>query len=297
MKHMSRTATSWIEKARLLVLDFDGTLYHNLDFHQDLCSLTLELAHRGSAAYDAICCTNAILDGETDFIMPDFIQESAIRRLSGTGNMKPWREQAEAAFANGSTISFETVLKEGKKPDDAFSIADPWSACYAVTRLYGADETHYRQAFLEVRQKMLKDLIPEESLIRALLDTPAKTFLLTNSPRQTAMDFYQRLFPENLFSAFITDAKKPEGLEKVLEEAFQQGYKPGEIIAIGDHPWNDLVPAYTRGCRTVLVSPYPGIKNGPWDLRFFSIDELTQFLKAAGTANPPVPQNTKETTI
>lgn len=84
-----------------------------------------------------------------------------------------------------------------------------------------------------------------------LADTAAERILLTNAPAVRLEEALDVLGLRGRFDRIVTDAAKPGGLARLLDEL---GERP--VLSIGDIWRNDLAPAHARGHATALVGGF-----------------------------------------
>lgn len=90
-----------------------------------------------------------------------------------------------------------------------------------------------------------------EGLADLLAQTGAERILLTNAPAVRLEEALGVLGLAGRFDRIVTDAAKPGGLARLLDEL---GERP--VLSIGDIWRNDLAPAHARGHATALVGGF-----------------------------------------
>ncbi|MFP4112946.1 MAG: HAD family hydrolase [Spirochaetota bacterium] len=280
---------SWLSDVRFLILDLDGTVYQDLEFHRELCLLALGKRWDCRTIDLTVSMIEQILAGHPKLRMPDFVRLRHLERIIPP--TPPGRDAARCSRADPSVLFLRAqVLRTDPLPpidasaEDLVSLADAWSVTFAVLRLFDLTDVDRRRVFYAVRSMMLERLEPHEELNRALRSSRLYKILQTNSPEDTGTEFVSALLEPASFHEIWCDAGKPRGLRELLKRLIGGGVRPNEILTVGDHPWNDLKPAHDLGCRTVLISPYPGMPDGVWDLRLRTLDELAGLVRSASVS-------------
>jgi HAD superfamily hydrolase (TIGR01549 family) len=177
----------------------------------------------------------------------------------------------------------QKVNEQISSENQLFYIGDAWCVAELIGGKLGISEEVRTNAYSRVRAEMLTAdyAIPKsESLAEVLknIDVEMKV-LLTNSPFESGEVFLEYLEVLPYFDQAIYDGKKPNGMEQVLKRLMEKGYKPEEILSIGDNPNNDLYPARKLGARTVYISDYHQVDQTPWDYKVHTINELVSILQ------------------
>lgn len=156
---------------------------------------------------------------------------------------------------------------------------DNWEAVVQLAMPFVTREESYQEAFSRTRQFMLSDScvlrVPE--LLRQFLHRAKGQVLLavaTNSPAEVAFPLLKKLDLVNSFDIVRTQAGKPEGLVRLVEEVgLQQHWPTGRVMSIGDNYRNDIWPGVDRGWTTAHISPR-GYFPGPATFRGRVIEEI-----------------------
>lgn len=278
----------WLDHVRFLILDMDGTLYQDLEFHHELCRVALEETPFCGYADASSALVDSVLAGDPRIPMPDFVDmaglDGTIRSHQSRAAHEPCVGHTGLAplLARAPRHELEEFTLAEVAGNNLISLADAWSVSFAVIRLFDLPVEARRETFYRVRSWMLTRLAPHAPLNGALGASRLYKILQTNSPLDTGLEFIHALLDPESFHEIHCDAEKPRGLHALITRLLNDGVHPEEILSVGDHPWNDLKPARDLGCRTALISPYAGMPHGPWDLRLTTLDELAQLVQAAG---------------
>lgn len=266
---------TWMNDIKVVVFDLDGTLYQDYRFLgryvQHLLKGTLseqEIEEQVKTAY-------AILEGN-----------HAVR-LGYFYNRENGHAYAHDNFIPTTAYSFESLLipeETGAISDDElfFFLGDPWCIAQMLADKYEVPISKRNEAFEAVRFEMLQqpyEIYGHAPLFDSIADLPIeKKVLMTNTPGVTGPAFVEYLNIGSLFDAYLFDAKKPTGMQSIVKGFLDEGYKPHEILSIGDNPFNDLAPVQQLGGRTCLISPYVHYGANDWDHCVKTVEDLARFL-------------------
>ncbi|MCL4346225.1 MAG: HAD family hydrolase [Candidatus Thermoplasmatota archaeon] len=78
--------------------------------------------------------------------------------------------------------------------------------------------------------------------------------LASNSPEPYVTPFLEELNLDVYFDNIISRAQKPQGVKKIIGELPESA----DLISIGDHYVNDIIPAAELGKDTAFISRYQG---------------------------------------
>jgi phosphoglycolate phosphatase-like HAD superfamily hydrolase len=136
----------------------------------------------------------------------------------------------------------------------------------------GIAETALAEAYTASRAHLGGPAAPVAAaagLAAFLADAPAERILVTNAPRTRLDEALEALGLAGLFDRVVTDAAKPEGLERLLDALAPDA----AVLAVGDVWRNDLAPVAARGHATALVGGFPDPAATP-TYRAESLEEL-----------------------
>jgi FMN phosphatase YigB (HAD superfamily) len=275
---------SWMKKIRLIVLDLDGTLYHDHDFiPRYMAHLVKETRHRSEVdvfikeAIDILEGRHAVKIGTFYDSLNNVILHrdgnSVVSKFSWEGESLKWLPLAE----DDSVMSLHQ--------NHIHYVGDEWGVITVLSRRMGLTNEQLQTAFFAVREEMIspQGFQPHVRLVKSLqnLESPAfRKILITNSPVSTGFDFVRHVGLQGMFDSYIFDGGKPKTLPDHLQAWMRKELLAfDEIVSIGDNAWNDLYPIKQCGGRTVWVSRYESTDANTWDLQVRSLDELADFME------------------
>ena len=196
----------------------------------------------------------------------------AYARAAAAASSEPARflARVEAALSPAAASS--------AAPGAAPAVVAPPLDAYDVIRLVadesGLDAAALSRAYLDSRALLGTELAPVTApagLAALAARLPAECVLVTNAPAVRIAETLSGLGLDDAFSRIVTDAGKPAGLERLLDEP---GASARRVLAVGDIWRNDLEPAHRRGHDTALV----GAWRDPAATPTFRADTLTDLL-------------------
>lgn len=265
---------NWLSAIKVLIFDMDGTLYQEDSFMDRYIRYLLEGTDREPETETAVSLGRAILSGEHPFKFGHFYHIRDHIALV----------RHEGSFIQGFTWEGSTAQHQQAADADLIHIGDPWGIAAVIARKFGLPEHKMQQAFERVRREMVLEPYRFEfrsALFEAIeaLDAVDKKILMTNTYLASGIEFLDYMQIHHLFDEIYCGAEKPFGLQRYFTNLLKQGYKPYEILSIGDNPWNDLHPVKRLGGRTCFISPYTSADPERWDLRLATLDELERFMR------------------
>lgn len=122
---------------------------------------------------------------------------------------------------------------------------------------FGADGAVLSAAYLASRAQLATAAAPvtvPSGLVEFLRTAGpvAERVLVTNAPAVRLPEALEHLGLAGLFDRIVTDARKPAGMEEVLDALPPDA----RILSIGDMWRNDLAPAHARGHATALIGGF-----------------------------------------
>lgn len=217
---------------RIIVLDFDGTLYDS-DTHFDAYVRRIQ-THLPVAAGQEL---------EAAF--------ARSRRGEGSVRVGYWYDPV-----TGSSES------DGGRLSHGFYMGDHWWILYMLALSHGATPEQLTDSFYQTRAHMMSHT-QEIHLVDGMKDfltavhknEQTQAVLVTNSPAADSLAILEALEVRDLFAEIVTDAKKPDGLRHLLPRLMTAAcVSPGEILSVGDHYFNDIVPALEFGSDALFVN-------------------------------------------
>lgn len=260
----------WMKDIKAVIFDLDGTLYQDLAFHDRYLRYMIE---------------ETFWEKDYDLIL-DSIEEVFAGNHSFKMGEYYLNEETTACKTVEELITFSGIEKVKENDDQNYLYGgDAWSilGIYSVRMSIPPDKRY--EAFAKVRKEMLEAPFQIEKHIGLFeligsLDSMKRKVLMTNSFTQSGQEFTGFLGVINLFDEIHYDAKKPVGIREVIRAIqTREGLQASEILSVGDHAWNDLLPAKEAGCHTVFVNPYNCLGSESWDLTVKNLDELAEVLK------------------
>lgn len=164
----------------------------------------------------------------------------------------------EAARAASDPEAFLAQVESGLRP--AASTAEQPLDAYDVIRIVadeaGLSADALSRAYLDSRALLGTEAAPVAApigLAELAVRLPAECILVTNAPAVRIAETLATLGLDDAFSRIVTDARKPDGLARLLDEPAVSGRR---VLAVGDIWRNDLAPAHARGLDTALVGEF-----------------------------------------
>ncbi|XQY92160.1 HAD family hydrolase [Metabacillus sp. HB246100] len=260
---------NWLQDIKAIIFDLDGTMYQHETFHKSYLRYVVE-GTKWEEDYDFLLDgMENMLTNQADFKMGHYyLHESKIVRT----------KEDVLAFLGVADLPL------GDSRQYIYG-GDVWSIMNILTNRMDIPEAKRRLAFNKVRGEMVvgaDGIMMSERLLKAIsrLDFLKRRVLMTNTHSQSGHEFIQALNISSLFDEIYLDSKKPVGIKEVIKSLLvREDLKPHEILSIGDHPWNDLLPAKKLGCRTILISPYDLVGKENWDFAVSTSDEMAEVLE------------------
>lgn len=264
------------QNVRVILFDMDGTLYQDHEFHRDYLRYLL-----AGTEYEGFTAQAVQLADE--IMVHGAVPMNRFYRIYPISSVGTWQELAHHLRAGMiSGMPFEVCYRNGL--GELQFLADPWEVATMIAAALGTLEKNGEQAFLRVRQEMEgKSLTPNQEL-RKLLEELKKhytTVLLSNSPRESAANFIDRLGFAGAFTYSLYDAHKPYGLFESLHKQPGLEHVPDEaILSVGDHAFNEIVNVHLAGGKTIWMNPYGDAPQIPCTLQVKDIPQLIKLLRS-----------------
>ncbi len=261
------------KNVRTLVFDLDGTVYQNLDFHQDYLHFLVQ--------------DTAYIEWESSLV--EFVTSVfAGRRLVMNRFYKVDPEQFD------SPEEFYAKLEQCLCPmipyveafgrTDLTYLGDAWAVVTFIGEMLGVLEGErsdlvYRRVRRDMEEKGMEGSARLKAAIQNLIPH-YKVILMSNSYEDTAREFLRQLDYEDLFPNIYSSANKPFEMITKLEQREPGLFTdPKTVLSIGDHAYNDLMPIAQKGGRTVWINPFKDIARPACDLELATLDDLAGFLE------------------
>ncbi len=195
----------------------------------------------------------------------------------GDGPVLAYAQQIAGRLADG--VGFVDSIRTLLDTADGDSL-DGYDAVRRAAEARGADAALLSAAYLASRSLLATADAPiaAPTGLAAFLAGPgaaADRVLVTNAPAIRIPEAIDALGLTGLFDRIVTDARKPAGLEAVLDAM------PAEtrVLSIGDIWHNDLAPAHARGHATALIGGFADPRATP-TYRAATFADLVPDLKA-----------------
>ena len=255
-----------------VIFDLDGTVYQNMSFHhsylraltagtwaekwqEELCTL-VETILRG----ERLEMNRFYLRGEVQADTPDALAEALQKRVC-------------------PDMTYEQAIGR----EDVVYLGDAWALLAFLGDGMGllkgsrADEV-YRSTRVEMEREGMEGNLRLRDAVAAL-QKRKRVILLSNSYRQTVLEFLRQLGFEGVFREICPSARKPYGMLESLRALDPELLaQPEQVLSIGDHAFNDLMPVAAIGGKTLWMNPYPGIHEPEYDWSLRTLDELAEFI-------------------
>lgn len=262
---------NWMRNIKIIIFDLDGTLYQDDRFLGRYIDKMLVATHSHEERKRLVEYSYQLLSGSLNIKLGSLYDE-AFTFFDHQG-LKPM--QAYDAFGNETAVS--------KVTGELTYLGDPWSIAVYIGGKEKIQEEQIQKAFLEVRKEMVINhdyLVPVNHEISILLkELSQKKILMTNTEEPSGKEFVEYLNLTNCFDAFYFEGKKPHGMQQLLSELVNEGYRPEEILSIGDNPFNDLYLLKNMGGHTCFISSFDSADCSEWSKRVNTVEELVDFLQ------------------
>lgn len=274
---------------RYLVFDLDGTIYQDLDFYKDYIHFLTRGTDKEAWRDSLICFTQDVLSGKR-LRMNSFYCNEPIP----AEDPARYFPLLEAAAAPSISCSDMPSKKEYTYLGDAWSVVALYGCTLGLFEGERAEEI-YR---LTRRRMERAGRTGNARLGEAIQNAGKKceTILLSNSYRDTGLEFLRQLGFNNIFNKCAFSVEKPYGMMDALKTLCPAALDaPETVLTIGDHAFNDLAPLARIGCRTLWMNPYPGIREPCYDVCLRTPDELADYLNALISEENSVDIKTSQT--
>ncbi|MBP3950193.1 HAD family hydrolase [Bacillus suaedae] len=258
---------NWLPDIKAIIFDLDGTMYQHKTFHRSFLKYLIEDT-KWEESYDHLLLgMEKVFTNEALFKMGHY-----------------YLKDEQHCDTLETVLSFHGIEQVEAHAADFIYGGDAWSILNIFANRLQIPEEQRFKAFNQIRQEMLvgqDPVILSDKLKAAIasLDGIKRKVLMTNTHTESGHEFIEHLQITSLFDEIYLDSKKPLGIQEVIKSLLvREGLHPHEILSIGDHPWNDLLPAKKLGCRTLLISPYELVGKSEWDATVSSSEEMAVVL-------------------
>lgn len=261
-----------LQSERIVIFDLDGTIYQNTVFHTDYIHTLVTGTEFAHWERDLIGLADDIFAGGK-LHMNRFYRMGTLRAHS-CAELAAGLEQQLCQW-----LTYEQALER----KDVLYLGDAWAVMDLLGTALGClDKKRSDEIYHRIRHHMEQAGMHGNSRLRqAIIDLQkrCRVILVSNSYQETVDEFLRQLGFSGVFQTVCYSARKPSGMIESLgntDPALLQ--KPQNLISIGDHAFNDLMPIAALGGETVWMNPYSGIDPPPCDRSFSTLDELACYL-------------------
>ncbi len=178
---------------------------------------------------------------------------------------------------------FLSTVKAALNHSISFPGEDGWSMLASLSKRY-AKESIFTEAFHETRKEMLssEEMTYVPVSVKVLL-TEIKPYsilaLASNSPAKYVEPVLERYSLHSFFKYILPGAGKPAGLRQLVMNIANLEKLDGayEVLSIGDHYVNDILPAVESGWDGAFVNPF-GLDRRLSTISGESIATLSQWI-------------------
>ncbi len=247
---------SFLEEAKLVIFDLDGTLYEDTD-HFDYYAglLKQELKDEGEQRrfqedYEAMKAGNHIVtigkayDVEKDYVLtldPMTLQVTEVHNWQGQ-----FISQAETADLYREPIQFNF--------EDMIAIGDGWWLPLVTAVHYGIKDTF--TSYNKTKEYMVTadfELTKTPGLRQMLLELK-EIVLCTNSDIDDVGRLLKELELDDVFEQILSSSMKPTKTAELFQGLFDKfRIEPHEAVSIGDNFINEIAPALKLGMKAVYI--------------------------------------------
>lgn len=264
-----------MDNIQIIIFDLDGTLYRDEIFYKRFISHILKGSEYEAYEEDIQRKAENILTGKDTFMLGHFYDRE--EDVKG----KSLEERLNIQSIINREEHFENYLDRRY-----MCFQDGWGLVFMLAHRLGLPQDVADTGFAKVREEMLtKEYAIEVSdkLIEVLDELSHYTkamYMLTNTNEPEAIEFTKYIKLEDKFTTIKYGAKKPFGLIELLPKILEEyKVKGSEILAIGDHGYNDLYPVKAIGGKTILTTPYKIESKVEWTTQVNSLEALTKELE------------------
>ncbi|MBM7662396.1 putative hydrolase of the HAD superfamily [Bacillus mesophilus] len=251
---------SFLEAAKLVVFDLDGTLYEDtdhFDYYAEL--LKQEVTPNEQASYQQdyeemkagkhIVQIGKAYDVENDYVL----------------TLDPMTLKITEVYKwDGQQISQDEIDRLYQKPlqfnfEDMIAIGDGWWLPFVAAKHYGVKDTY--TSYNKTKEYMVTEnfeLTKTPGLKNGLVELKEskKLVLCTNSDIDDVGRLLKELELDTIFEHILPSSMKPTNTESHFKKLLEQyECQPHEVVSIGDNFINEIAPALKLGMRAVYIHP------------------------------------------
>lgn len=260
------------QNVKTILFDLDGTVYQNTTFHNDYLKFLVEGTKYESWEKPLVKFADDIFSGKklsmNQFYKVDLISPSTPEELF---------------LALEKRICPKMTYQKAIEKSNVMFLGDAWAVVTVIGKTLGLLENDRGEIiYRRTRGKMEQDgMKGNPRLKKAIVNLSQRhdIILMSNSYKDTVIEFLHQLDFDNIFQYICSSANKPfeiiENLNKIDPEILKA---PENIIAIGDNAYNDLMPIQQKGGYTVWLNPFVNITRPVCDDELATLDDLAVFL-------------------
>lgn len=260
------------QSTKTVIFDLDGTIYQNTTFHRDYIHAMVADTPYTHWEQELIALADDIFAGKK-LRMNHFYKLNTL----DVNTPAELAERLEQQLC--PALSYQQALTD----NGVIYLGDAWAVLSLLGHAMGClDEDRSNAIYRQTRQCMERaGMHGNPALRKAIiaLHRRCRVILISNSYEQTVQEFLRQLDYSDVFSTICYSAHKPYGMIENLQHVDPLLLQhPQDLISIGDHAFNDLMPIASIGGKTVWMNPYPDIAAPACDLTLSTLDELALYL-------------------
>jgi FMN phosphatase YigB (HAD superfamily) len=250
---------SFLEAAKLIIFDLDGTLYEDtdhFDYYAELLKQELpskEEQQHFQKDYEAMKAGNHIVkigkayDVDRDYVLtldPMTLQVTEVHTWEG---QLVSLNDVHSLYQEPLTFDFESMI----------AIGDGWWLPFVTAKHYGVSDTYSN--YNKTKEYMVTDhfeLTKTPGLKQGLvaLKESKQLVLCTNSDIDDVGRLLKELELDTVFEHILSSSLKPTKTETLFKKLFDQyDIQPHEAVSIGDNFINEIAPALKLGMKAVYI--------------------------------------------
>ncbi|WP_246943789.1 HAD family hydrolase [Bacillus pinisoli] len=251
---------SFLEEAKLVIFDLDGTIYEDtdhFDYYGDLlkAQLTEEDQVHFQRDYEAMKAGHHIVkigkayDVERDYVLtldPMTLEITEVHNWVGEAISQ---EEVHTLYPEPLQFNFENMI----------AIGDGWWLPFVAAKHYGVKDTY--TSYNKTKEYMVTEdfqLTKTPGLKDALVELKEskKLVLCTNSDIDDVGRLLKELELDLIFEHILPSSMKPTNTEAHFKKLLTQyEVQPHEVVSIGDNFINEVAPALKLGMKAIYIHP------------------------------------------
>jgi FMN phosphatase YigB (HAD superfamily) len=260
---------SFLEAAKLVIFDLDGTLYEDtdhFDYYAELLKQELtnqEEQLRFQQDYEAMKTGNhAVKIGKAYDVDRDYVLTLDPMTLEVT-EVHNWeghlvsQDEVRSLYQGPLQFNFENMI----------AIGDGWWLPFVTAKHYGVSDTH--SIYNKTKEYMVTEdfeLTKTPGLKQGLVELKEskQLVLCTNSDIDDVGRLLQELELDTVFEHILSSSMKPTKTKELFKKLFEQyDIHPHEAVSIGDNFINEIAPALKLGMKAIYIHATVREQNDP----------------------------------